>query len=100
MPVDLSPLIDVSTEEQIVPYEDLDDGKNHMTHIVRPYDNQQVSGWATMTAQDIVDMARMLGLEIVALCGYRFIPVRNPENYDACQQCVIIAGTIMSNEGE
>jgi hypothetical protein len=53
-----------------------------------------------MSAQDIVDTARMLGSEITALCGYKFIPMRNPEKYEACQQCMDIAGFIMSSLGE
>lgn len=92
--------VDVDAMREMFPYNDEDDGKNHKTHIVRPFDNQHIQGWINMQAQDIVDSARLLGWEITALCGYRFIPMRNPEKYEACKQCVDIAGHIMSSLGE
>lgn len=98
MLVDLSPLLDQSTEDQIIPYEDSDD-PNRRTHIVSPPENPEFDG-PGVTAQDVVDAARMLGAEVVALCGYKFVPVLDPKKYDSCEPCFKIAGFIMQNMGE
>jgi len=39
-------------------------------------------------------------MEIVALCGFKFIPQHNPDKYDACEACIKIAGDIMKELGE
>ena len=84
---------------EIVPYQDTDDGKQHLTHIVNPTDNPHLDG-PGVTAKDLVGMARLLGEEIVALCGYKWIPVRNPEKYPVCKTCLVIAGHLMREAGE
>jgi len=105
MGVDLSPLIDIPlidviTEDQIVPYEDTDDPL-HRTHIINPPNNRHLPWWdSALDAQDIVDIARTTGDEIVALCGYKFVPKANPDKYDVCDPCMRVAGLIMRAEGE
>lgn len=80
------------------PFEDLDDGKDHKTHIINPPMNVHI--WQPgMTPQEIVDIARFQGLEVTALCGYKFVPKRNPEKYHACEQCMTMAGFIMREDG-
>lgn len=86
------------TLEQLVPYEDSND-PNRQTHIVRPPENKHIYEIG-MTARDIVDVARALGLEVVALCGYRWIPKHNPEKFEVCDKCFQIASNLMSSEGE
>lgn len=79
-------------------YEDTDDGNEHLTHIVNPPGNTHI--WQIgMSSKDVVDIARWNGIEITALCGYKFVPKRNPEKYPACQSCFDIAGAIMSEDG-
>lgn len=52
----------------------------HRTHIVkRPPDRESAEAWVTE--------ARVLGLEVEALCGYVWIPARNPEKYPVCEMC-------------
>lgn len=98
MPIDFAPIIDVSTEDQITPYEDSND-PNTKAHIVNPPANLHI--WQPgMEAQDIVDIARATGQYITALCGYRFVPKYNPDKHDACDPCMKIAGDIMREEGE
>lgn len=100
MAVDFDVLIDKSTEDQIIPYEETSD-PNIRTHIVNPADNidfQHQYGRCE-TAQEIVNLARMIGVEIVALCGYKFVPKHNPDKPDACEACIKIAGEIMRSEG-
>jgi hypothetical protein len=84
--------------EEIMPYEDTNDPL-HRTHIVRPPENKHIFRIG-MSAQDIVDTARAAGKEVVALCGYRFVPKHNPEKYDACEACMRVAGMLMNSEGE
>ena len=88
------------TLDEIAPYVD-DNDPSVRTHIVNPPDNPHIShGYPKMTAQQVVDIARLSSIEIVALCGYKFIPKRNPDKYDACEACMKIAGDIMRGAGE
>lgn len=93
------PGLKYSILDDAFPYEDTDDGNDHLTHIVSPPENVHIFQ-PGMEAQDIVDIARATGQEIKALCGYTFVPKRNPEKYDACQSCMDIAGHIMRGLGE
>lgn len=69
------------------------------THIINPPMNLHIwQSW--MDTQDIVNIARVRGIEIVALCGHRFVPRKNPEEYKACDACIEIAGLLMRSEGE
>lgn len=87
------------TTEELIPYEDVQDYGEHKAHIVNPPKNLHI--WQPgMEGQDVVDIARATGQEVEALCGYRFIPKRNPDKYDACRACMDIAGEIMRGEGE
>lgn len=87
------------TDTVTVPYEENDDPL-HRTHIVNPPDNRDLWKHFNMTAQDIVNLARELGKEVVALCGYRFVPKHNPDKYDACEACMNVAGIYMRGKGE
>lgn len=52
----------------------------HRAHIVkRPDNNTGASAWITE--------ARVMGMEVEALCGYRWIPARDPEKYPVCETC-------------
>ena len=66
-----------------------------MRHIIIPPANLHIFlPW--MRSQDIVDIARVRGLEVVALCGHRWVPRHNPANLPTCDDCVRIAGEILS----
>lgn len=79
-------------------YDETDD-PNVRTHIVNPPANKHI--WRPgMEAQDIVDIARRHGLEVVTLCGHKFIPRHNPDKFEACEPCIKIAGDIMREMGE
>lgn len=84
--------------DDVAPYED-DGDKDRLTHIINPAMNGHIQNGIWMEAKDIVSLARLGRLEIVALCGHRFIPNHNPEKYDACSACMDIAGIIMSEDG-
>lgn len=90
---------DTTTSESIVdllaPYKDSED-PDRRTHIVRPIENSHITQGMKMSAQDIVDTARMNGQEVVALCGYTWVPAHNPEKYDACGPCFKMAEWIMA----
>lgn len=101
MAVDMDVLIDQSTDEAIIPYEESND-PNLRAHIVNPADNIdfQLQYGRVEDAQELVNLARMIGVEITALCGYKFVPKHNPDKADACEACIRIAGEIMRDEGE
>jgi len=89
--------IDIQTD--VVPYEDTDDGKHRRTHIINPPNNLHI--WKIgMSSQDIVDIARMTGVMITALCGFKFVPSHNPDKYEACKDCFEIAQLLMAANGE
>lgn len=85
------------TTDDVMPYEDNDDPL-HRTHVIRPEDNAHILEGASVGAQDIVDMARLTGQEVIALCGYRFVPKHDPEKYEACQACFKVAEHLMRGE--
>ena len=104
MPIDLSPLISQSTEDQVD--EATTDSVKHYAHIVNPPDNPEIRllliirGVRDPNAQDIVDCARVDHLEVKAICGYVWVPTRDPEQHDMCPLCIDVAGMIMREAGE
>lgn len=97
MGIGLAPLIDDTTD--VVPFEDnLDPRKEYKAHIINPPANIHI--WKPgMSAQDIVDVARLKGLMVIALCGYQFMPRHNPDQFPACERCMDLAGQIISEDG-
>lgn len=89
---------DLGSLTELIPYDDTEDGDSHHTHIVNPQGNTHI--WHEgMPMQTVVDIARLNGLPVKALCGYTWVPKRNPEKYPACQKCFDIAGIIMQEDG-
>lgn len=63
-------------------------------HIVNPPNNLHI--WKPgMAAQDIVDIARVRGIEVVALCGKTWVPNNNVAGRGTCDDCLRIAGEIL-----
>lgn len=96
---------DVLSDEAIlhtfdsIEYDESPADPDHRTHIVNPPNNPHI--WQPgMEAQDVVDIARTTGQEITALCGYTWVPKRDPEKFDICDACMKIAGDIMREMGE
>lgn len=85
--------------ELLAPYEDTDDPETK-THIVSPPENKHIDPSPNATAKGIVETARILRLEVVALCGYKWVPSHNPDKFPACQACFKIAEHIMAAGGE
>lgn len=78
-----------SLDLEIIPFEENDD-PDLRTHIVVGVDNLHI--WRSgMSSRDVVDMARMMGVEVKALCGYVFIPKHNPERFNSCEGCLRMA---------
>jgi hypothetical protein len=97
MTVDVTPVIDTSSLEDIVAYEP-SDNPDVKAHIVNPDMNRHI--WQPgMTAQDIVNIARLQGKTITALCGYRWIPRHDPDKHATCDPCLKIASKIIHEEG-
>lgn len=79
---------DTTTDTSILPFEDVDDPE-HRAHYIRPFDNVHITGPdMSMSAQDIADTARLLGVEVVALCEFRWVPKADPRKYPVCEACV------------
>lgn len=95
---------DLVTEESITitdifPYEDSDAGAEHRTHIINPPDNMHI--WHPgMEISEVVQIARITQQPVKCLCGFLFVPSRDPERYDACEKCVEVAGELMRGAGE
>jgi hypothetical protein len=84
--------------DEIVPFEEPTDA-DQKAHVVNPPLNTHI--WKPgITSQDMVDLARTYGIELVALCGHRFVPKHNPDKLDACETCMKIAGELMRENGE
>lgn len=85
------------TDVEIVPYETTDDPSLH-AHYINPPDNIHI--WQPgMKTQEIVDIARMMGIEIVALCKYRWVPKHDPAKHPICSKCVDVAAQIVLSMG-
>lgn len=69
--------------------------KRHVVNPAMNIDFQHKYGYCE-TPQDIVDIARVRGVAITALCGLKFIPGRNPAGLETCDICMDIMGKIMS----
>lgn len=72
------------------------------THYINPPDNMHVQIHARkyLTAQELLDHAKEFMLEVTALCGYTWVPKRNPDAYPMCETCSEIAHRFMSEDGE
>lgn len=101
MPVDLSPLISQSTEDQVD--EQTEDNIKHYSHYISPPENHEIfallvrRGNPDPTAQDIVEVARVNHLEVTAICGYKWVPIRSTDGRDVCPICVDVAGMHIRN---
>lgn len=92
-------LDDVIVKPEIVPYDETEENGDTRTHIVNPPHNIHI--WEPgMSMQTTVDLARLREVPLVALCGYTFIPKKNPDKFPACEECVKIAGELMRGAGE
>jgi hypothetical protein len=78
MSVDLSVLI---VEEVSDP--ELEDEDPRFSHLVGPIytDEGKISGSARVTE------AMIMGTPVEALCGYTWVPSRNPDRYPLCPRC-------------
>lgn len=98
--------MDTETTELFDQKLETSDSIKKYVHIIRPPENAEIFSYLERcgnpdpSAKDIFDFARTAGFEVVALCGYRWIPISTGENLDVCQICMDVAGMHMRNEGE
>jgi hypothetical protein len=85
----LSALLEAPT---VVPDIDTADrGPDELTHIVNcPADKESAEAWVTE--------ARVMGLELEALCGFRWMPTKDPSRFPVCTACLDMAGIIAVEE--
>lgn len=75
------------------------DVENIRTHIINPPANMHI--WSEgMEIQEVVNIARNFGWPVKTLCELVFVPKRDPDAYPACEDCIRIAGELMSGAGE
>lgn len=88
------------TMEELVPYDKLEKDHNLKVHIATPAENLHI--WRPgMSTPDMITVARCLRVEIVAICGHRWIPSHNPEEIkDVCEACTEEAAKRMQEAGE
>lgn len=61
--------------------------ENTVSHIVGPkYDDGGV-----VQGRTLIMHAMIYGTPVTALCGFTWIPSKNPENFPVCQACVAIS---------
>lgn len=96
------PLLEESVKEdlQVILHEELEaidnSSGNTKAHVVNPYGNEDI--WEPgMSMTDLVALARLMGAELTALCGYIWVPSKNPDDFPACEKCIRIAGELMAN---
>lgn len=88
---------EIDLDIDILEFEETDD-PDKKAHLINPPKNIHI--WRLgMSARDVVDIARLKGLELEALCGFRFVPRHNPDKLDVCQTCMDLAGIIISEDG-
>jgi hypothetical protein len=75
-----------------------DSDSEDVRHIVSPVGNEHI--WRPgMEAQDVVDIAIVRGIEIVALCGYRWVPSSVvTQGLETCEICVDLMSKILNGE--
>jgi hypothetical protein len=55
-------------------------------------------GYAHYARKDEIAKAAVLGGTIIALCGHRFQPVRDPQRFPVCPRCKELAGMLWGPE--
>lgn len=63
--------------------EETDTGEPKVSHIIRKDEKESASAK--------VMAAYVEGTPLVALCGFTWVPSRNPENYPICPKCLEVA---------
>lgn len=82
--------------EDLNPYEE-PTTPNTRAHIINPPKNTHI--WQPgMETQEIADIARMTGQEVVALCGHRWVPRHDPAALDVCEACLDLAQRMIAGE--
>lgn len=67
-------------------YKEADPDKR--AHIFRGEENPELWQDGFTDAQQLVNLARDLQLEITAICGHKLVPSRDPQKHDICQPCI------------
>jgi hypothetical protein len=60
------------------------------TETDEPIMSHVVPGTKDKTSEAVVMEARVFGIPVTALCGYTWVPQRDPMKHDVCQKCLEI----------
>lgn len=61
-----------------------------------PGGNDDPDRYAHYVKKDILTDAYVFGTEVEALCGYRFVPRRDPDRHRVCPRCKALRASGMS----
>ncbi len=61
-------------------------------------DAQEGDGYAHYARKEEITRAAIEGGTIVALCGYRFPPIRDPQRFPVCPKCKDLAGMLWGSD--
>lgn len=84
----MSTLLEAAPVTTTVTEENTETEDPKVSHIIRKDDKE--------SAQAKVMAAYVEGTPLVALCGYTWVPSRDPENYPVCQACLDVVKGIES----
>ena len=79
--------------------------KSKKAHFVSPSMNFEIWNFMGLPSvggvegtRQLVQYAISFRLELVALCGYRWVPTAEPSSQDTCEDCLTIAGSWISED--
>jgi hypothetical protein len=61
-------------------------------------DTGEDDGYAHYARKDEIARAAVLGGTVTALCGHRFLPVRDPQRFPVCPRCKELAGMLWDSD--
>lgn len=97
----------VGTDEQVNlnTREEQEDDTSLPAHIVSPIGNAELWNFLELNSYEqnagtkiLVAYARLKGLEIVALCGHRWVPTQVANTHEVCEPCMTVAQILLGED--
>lgn len=86
----------MSTQTLNRPDQQVSTGQPWYSHLVAPFTDER--GNILKTGVERVMEARLMGTTVTALCGFRWVPQRDPANHPPCPKCVEILDSIVKDK--
>lgn len=83
----------IDLESMMNPFKDPSDADpNHRAHYVSLRDNPEFEKrFGNMNATELINTARFHGVEIIAMCGHKWVPQLEPGKFEVCSPCADVA---------